>query len=172
MKTNQFRTIMLVLLMAVISLGEVSAQLIKVKGTVVDNKNNPLIGCNVTVKGTKDGTITDIKGAYSIQVAKGGILCFSYIGFETVEVIVKSEEINVVMNESAKDILEEVVVSGTGTQKLYGAAAQKKITVTGAVTSVRVEELRQMGLVNALAGNVSGVVTMRGEEYKPINENG
>ena len=88
------------------------------------------------------------------------------------EVIVKSEEINVVMNESAKDILEEVVVSGTGTQKLYGAAAQKKITVTGAVTSVRVEELRQMGLVNALAGNVSGVVTMRGEEYKPINENG
>ena len=172
MKTNQFRTIMLVLLMAVISLGEVSAQLIKVKGTVVDNKNNPLIGCNVTVKGTKDGTITDIKGAYSIQVAKGGILCFSYIGFETVEVIVKSEEINVVMNESAKDILEEVVVSGTGTQKLYVAAAQKKITVTGAVASVRVEELRQMGLVNALAGNVSGVVTMRGEEYKPINENG
>ncbi len=103
MKTNQFRVFMLMLLMAVISLGEVSAQLIEVKGTVVDNKNNPLIGCNITVKGTKDGTITDIKGAYSIKIAKGGILCFSYIGYETIEVTVKSEKINVVMKESATD---------------------------------------------------------------------
>ncbi|GCB35257.1 hypothetical protein KGMB02408_22020 [Bacteroides faecalis] len=150
--------------MAVISLGEVSAQLIEVKGTVVDNKNNPLIGCNITVKGTKDGTITDIKGAYSIQVAKGGILCFSYIGYETVEVIVKSEEINVVMKESAKDVLEQVVVSGTG--------RQKKLTVTGALTSVRVEELRHAGLTNALAGGVGGVIGINSEEYKPINENG
>ncbi len=164
MKTNQFRAFMFVLLMAVISLGEVSAQLIEVKGTVVDNKNNPLIGCNITVKGTKDGTITDIKGAYSIQVAKGGILCFSYIGYETVEVIVKSEEINVVMKESAKDVLEQVVVSGTG--------RQKKLTVTGALTSVRVEELRHAGLTNALAGGVGGVIGINSEEYKPINENG
>ena len=164
MKTNQFRVFMFVLLMAVISLGEVSAQLIEVKGTVVDNKNNPLIGCNITVKGTKDGTITDIKGAYSIQVAKGGILCFSYIGYETVEVIVKSEEINVVMKESAKDVLEQVVVSGTG--------RQKKLTVTGALTSVRVEELRHAGLTNALAGGVGGVIGINSEEYKPINENG
>lgn len=164
MKTNQFRAFMFVLLMAVISLGEVSAQLIEVKGTVVDNKNNPLIGCNITVKGTKDRTITDIKGAYSIQVAKGGILCFSYIGYETVEVIVKSEEINVVMKESAKDVLEQVVVSGTG--------RQKKLTVTGALTSVRVEELRHAGLTNALAGGVGGVIGINSEEYKPINENG
>ncbi|THG55939.1 hypothetical protein E5981_17180, partial [Bacteroides faecichinchillae] len=117
MKVNQFRVIMFVLIMVVISLGEVSAQFLKVKGTVVDNKNNLLIGCNVTVKGTNDRTITDIKGAYSIQIAKGGILCFSYIGYETVEVIVKSEEINVVMKESVKDVLEEVIVCGTGAQK-------------------------------------------------------
>ncbi|MEY8708288.1 von Willebrand factor type A domain-containing protein [Bacteroides faecichinchillae] len=162
MKVNQFRVIMFVLIMVVISLGEVSAQFLKVKGTVVDNKNNLLIGCNVTVKGTNDRTITDIKGAYSIQIAKGGILCFSYIGYETVEVIVKSEEINVVMKESVKDVLEEVIVCGTG--------AQKKVTMTGAVTSVNVGKLRQVPISNALAGNIGGV--MNSEEYKFINENG
>ncbi|MDD3036692.1 von Willebrand factor type A domain-containing protein [Bacteroides sp.] len=164
MKTNQFRAIMLILLMAVISLGQANAQLIKVTGTVVDNKNNPLIGCNITVKGKTGGIITNINGTYSIKVYKGEVLCFSYIGYETVEVIVKSEKINVVMHECAKDAMEEVVVSGVG--------AQKKMTITGALTSVRVEDLRQTSISNALAGNVQGIIGMTSEEYKSINENG
>ena len=83
MKTNQFRAMMLVLLMAVISLGRMNAQIIIVSGTVTDAKDgNPLVGCSVQIKGTSKGTITNMKGQYTIQAKKGETLLFQYIGYK------------------------------------------------------------------------------------------
>ena len=79
MKTNQFRAMMLVLLMAVVSLGTVSAQAITVTGIVTDAADGtPVVGCSVLVKGTTNGVITDMNGRYSI-LAKKGIRCCSSI---------------------------------------------------------------------------------------------
>ena len=76
MKTNQFRAMMLVLLMAVISLGRMNAQVITVSGTVTDAKDgNPLVGCSVQIKGTSKGAITNMKGQYTIHAGYDRMVC-------------------------------------------------------------------------------------------------
>ena len=83
MKTNQFRAMMLVLLMAVVSLGMVNAQAITVSGTVTDAKDGtPLVGCSVQIKGTTKGTVTNMNGRYTIQAKKGETLLFQYIVYK------------------------------------------------------------------------------------------
>ena len=91
MKTNQFRAMMLVLLMAVVSLGMVNAQAITVSGTVTDAKDGtPLVGCSVQIKGTTKGTVTNMNGRYTIQAKKGETLLFQYIGYKQERRVVKS----------------------------------------------------------------------------------
>ena len=81
------------------------------------------------------GTITDINGKYKIKMEPYHRLIFSYIGFDKVEVLVKEQRvINVAMQESEASVIDEVVITGTG--------AQKKLTVTGAVTNVNVADLK------------------------------
>ena len=81
MKTNQFRAMMLVLLMAVVSLGMVNAQAITVSGTVTDAKDGtPLVGCSVQIKGTTKGTVTNMNGRTRYRLRKGKRCCFSISG--------------------------------------------------------------------------------------------
>ena len=105
---------MLVLLMAVISLGRMNAQVITVSGTVTDAKDgNPLVGCSVQIKGTSKGAITNMKGQYTIQAKKGETLLFQYIGYKQERRVVKSATLDVKMK--ADDVvLEECVVVGYG----------------------------------------------------------
>lgn len=147
-------TIILFLLLAC-GTGTVSAQGdINVTGTVTDTKNEPLIGANVTVRNMPGfGAITDIDGHYTIKVPNYSYLIFSYVGFDKQEIFVKDQkEINVVMKESKENVIDEVVITGTG--------VQKKVTVTGAVSTVDVSQLRTptSSITNALAGNVAGVM--------------
>ena len=151
MKTNQFRAMMLAMMLVITTLGTVWAQPLIVKGTVTDGSDgSPLVGCAVTVKGTSRGAITNLQGRYSIEAKKGETLVFSYIGFEKAERVVRSEKINVSLKVSSSEILEECVVVGYGTQR--------KMTVTGAVSTVDLASLRQPA-VNT-------------EEYQSIHENG
>lgn len=135
------------------------AERIIVSGTVVDSNKEPLIGVNVTVKDTPGlGTITDIDGRYRIEIDAYSTLLFSYIGFDTYTVLVKEnmKVVNVQMKESSNNVIDEVVITGTG--------AQKKISVTGAITTVGVKELQAApggNLSNALAGNVPGIMAMQ-----------
>ena len=126
MKTNQFRAMMLVLLMAVISLGRMNAQVITVSGTVTDAKDgNPLVGCSVQIKGTSKGTITNMKGQYTIQAKKGETLLFQYIGYKQERRVVKSATLDVKMK--ADDVvLEECVVVGYG----HELKAAKSVSAT------------------------------------------
>ncbi len=116
-------------------IGTVSAfSQIKVSGTILDDKNDPLIGANVIVKGTKNGTISDVNGKYVLEVpSRQSVLVFSYIGYKSVEKTIPSNgQLNVMLEEEAKTIDEVVVVA-------YGT--QRKSHLTGAVSSLKNEKM-------------------------------
>lgn len=103
-----------------------------VSGIVTDKFGMPLIGVNVIEKGTTNGNITDIDGKYFIMVERGKTLVFSYIGFLSQEIVVRSNSMNVVLKEDTQT-LNEVVVVG------YGSMTRKD--VTSSITSVKSEDL-------------------------------
>ena len=127
---------------------------IEVKGIVTDESGEPLIGVNVIIKDVPGlGAITDIDGKFKIKMEPYHRLVFSFIGFDKQEILIKEQKnIKVVMKEATATALDEVVVTGTGTQK--------KITMTGAVTNVNINTLKTStaSISNALAGNVAGVM--------------
>lgn len=111
MKNSKFRLVLWVMLL--FATLTVSAQQVKVIGTVTDPGGEPLVG--VSVKANASGTITDIDGKYSIDVPSTGSITFSYVGFETiVEKVNGRKSINVTLKEK-NDVLNEVVVIGYGT---------------------------------------------------------
>jgi len=86
-----------------------------VTGTVVDSSGQPLPGVTITVQGTTIGTVTDLDGRYTINAPDGGVLVFSFIGFERQAIEVGGKSIiNVTLNEDTAS-LDEVVVIGYGT---------------------------------------------------------
>src|ERR1035437_1218115 len=125
----------------------------KVSGTVLSETNGePLIGVTVMVKGATQGTVTDFNGAFSLQVRKGDILKFSYIGFIGQEVKVSSPTLIIRLKEDQQS-LDEVVVVGYGVQK-------KKLN-TGATLQVKGDDLAKMNTTNplqALQGDRKSVV--------------
>lgn len=137
--------------MLVLGIQFASAQ-IRVTGNVTDDKGVPLIGVNVIVKGTNQGTITNKDGNYSINAATDAQIKFNYIGFvENIQNIDGRTVINVTMAEDAKN-LEEVVVVG------YGQV--RKRDLTGSVASFGADKLKDRPYGNALqslSGQVSGV---------------
>jgi TonB-linked SusC/RagA family outer membrane protein len=131
----------------------VHAQNYSVSGVVSDaTANDPLPGVSVIVKNTGQGAQTDFNGNYVIDnVAQGSILVFSYIGYESQEVVVDKATINVSLAEGSEK-LEEIVVIGYGTQR--------KKEVTGAVSiisSEAIENLKPTRVEQALQGQVAGV---------------
>ena len=129
-----------------------------ITGVVTDENKEPLIGVNIAIQNMPGlGVITDINGRYKIKASAYDRLVFSYVGYETVVVLVKEQRtINVKMKESSSTIIDEVVITGTG--------AQKKIAVTGAITNVDVDALKSVpstSVVDGLAGVVPGVMAMQ-----------
>ena len=123
-----------------------------ISGVVKDETGEPVIGANVVVKGTTKGTVTDMNGRYSLEVPEGGVLQISYIGYNTQEVKVGSGDVvNVSLREDS-EALDEVVVIGYGTVK--------KSDLTGAVGSVQMKDVSQVGITSAdraLQGQIAGV---------------
>ena len=124
----------------------------KITGIITDENGEPIIGANIVEKGTTNGTITDIDGRFSLDVADKSVLIVSYIGYDTQTISVTSKSsYNIKLAEDTK-ALEEVVVIG------YGSARKKD--VTGALTRVNVTEKETIPNVNpvqALRGSVAGV---------------
>ena len=150
--------IMLMLLLGTAT-GALAQQEVEVTGTVTDGTGEPLVGANVVVKDMKGlGVIADIDGNFKIKVKEFQTLVFSYIGYHSKEVTVKSDQlhIDVQLEEEKLNAVDEVVVTAMG--------SQKKLTVTGAVTNVNVEDMKHYSssnLSNALAGNVPGIIAMQ-----------
>lgn len=123
-----------------------------VTGTVIDAAGIPVIGANVIVKGTTNGTITDFDGNFSLDVPANAVLEISYIGYLTAEVTVGNQsKVNVTLQEDTQ-ALDEVVVVGYGTMR--------KSDVTGSIATAKGEELTKQQSFSALEnlrGKVSGV---------------
>lgn len=130
----------------------VQQQTKNVNGTVVDVNGDPVIGANVVVKGTTNGTITDIDGRFTIDADAKSVLNVSYIGYLTKEAAVGNQQtVRIVLLEDTKT-LDEVVVIGYGTQK--------KADLTGSVANVSADKLNTQSNANigqALQGKIAGV---------------
>ena len=148
MKKLKFKHLIFSLLF--LAAGVLSAQQ-TVTGAVSD-ETGPLPGVSVLEKGTSNGVVSDFDGNYSITVSSAdAILEFSYLGFLTQEVTANSDQINVILVEGSNE-LEEVVVTGYGTQK--------KATLTGSIATIGGEDLEKSSSPNlgtALAGKVAGL---------------
>lgn len=124
-----------------------------VSGIVTDEENSPIIGATVVIKGTNTGTTTGIDGEFKlVSVHKNAVLIISYIGYKTLEIPIGNKStIEIVLQENAVEIDEVVIVA-------YGA--QKKETLTGAISSVKTDDLLRSpnaSVANSLAGKVSGL---------------
>ena len=125
---------------------------ITVTGVVKDSNGEPVTGAAVVVKGTTNGTVTDLDGKYSINVEEGAVLSYSFVGMKAQEIKANKTVINVVLQEEAIG-LDEVVAIG------YGYV--KKKDLTGAVSSVSADDMVMGGTVSnaaqALQGKTAGV---------------
>jgi len=126
---------------------------IKAKGIVLNAKTKEsVIGVNILVKGETRGTVTDVDGSFMIEVEEGQTLVFTYIGYLQKEITVLQADLgNVLLDENISQ-LKEVIVVGYGTQK--------RSDLTGAVSSIGSEEIREIpttGLDQALQGRAAGV---------------
>lgn len=133
----------------------VAQQTITVKGTILDNNGEPIIGANVMVNGGTKGTITDIDGNFTLVVPVGTKLKVSFVGYETQLVTVKGSKLQVVLQDDS-NLLEEVQIVAYG--------AQKKVTVTGAVSGINGTELLKSpvsSVSNVLAGQMTGITTVQ-----------
>ena len=125
-------------------------------GTVTDDRGETIIGATVVLKGTNIGTITDLKGNFSLQATPGSVLIISYIGYTTQEVELSTSNHLLIVIRGEQAELEELVVIGYGTQK--------KLTVTGAISTVGSDQLVKSpnaSISNTLAGRVTGISTVQ-----------
>lgn len=129
---------------------EAFAQQIAVKGHVKDTTGEPVIGANVLVKGTTNGTITDFDGNFMLNVPKDAILSVSFVGYKSAEV--KAASTVMVTLEDDSQVLDAVVVIG------YGSV--KKNDMTGSVTAIKPDKLNKGLITNAqdmMTGKIAGV---------------
>ena len=125
-------------------------------GVVKDPSGEVLIGATITVKGSKNATVTDIDGKFSLSgINKGDVLVVSYLGFDPTEVKWNGQPLNITLKSDAQDI-EEVVVVGYG--------VQKKSSMTAAVATVSQKELQKQvtsNVATALQGRAPGVEVLQ-----------
>lgn len=136
-----------------------------IKGQVMAPDGTPIPGATVAVVGTSRGVITDELGVFTVEAAQGEVIRVAMIGMNPEEVKVAGQKLLKVTLAAKIDKLDEVVVVGFG--------QQKKVTVTGAVSTVNMEDMRTpvRSLTNALAGKVAGVISMQSGGGEPGYDN-
>lgn len=128
----------------------------KITGTILDVTGIPVAGANVVVKGTTNGTITDMDGHFTLEVPKGALLQISYIGYLTKEIPVGNKTNFSIQLVEDSQALDEVVVVGYGTEK--------KVNVIGSIAQISGEKLENRStpqLSNALTGQMAGVTVIQ-----------
>ena len=144
-------------LLCICSTATTFAQTATVSGVVKDDTGEPVIGAGVLVKGTTLGTITDIDGHFSFRADDlNGVLVVSFVGMETQEIPMKGKGTFDIVLKSSNTLLEEVQVVAYG--------AQKKVTLTGSISSVNTDELLKVptaSIGNMLSGVLSGVSSIQ-----------
>lgn len=126
-----------------------------ISGTVTDSENLPLPGVSISVKGSDNGTVTDENGKFTLTLSESDqILVVSFVGMKTQEIIIGEQKVFEIKMNMDNTMLDELVVVGYG--------VQKKINLTGAVSSIKSEELLDVSAANTselLIGKVPGLIT-------------
>lgn len=153
------KTILLCVAFLLLLSTEIHAQGRTVTGSIIDELNEPVIGANIVEEGTTNGTSSDLKGNFRLELSgKSNVIIISYIGYKNIYFKVSGNSTNLKFKiEPEATELEDVVVVGYG--------IQKKASIVGAITQVKSEDLQQSSvpnLTNAIAGRVAGVITVMG----------
>lgn len=170
---NFIRNIIVVLLSIIsvhCSFAQDVNQQLAVTGIVKDKTGEILIGASVTIKNQPGlGATTDLNGKFTLKASAYDILVFSYIGFNNKEVPLQGKkDLGIITLEENTTKIDEVVI-------VSGNRVQRKITQTGAITTINPETLKGVSsanISNALAGNVPGIIAMQttGEPGKNVSE--
>ncbi|MDB5147950.1 MAG: SusC/RagA family TonB-linked outer membrane protein, partial [Mucilaginibacter sp.] len=135
------------------------SQTLRVTGRVIEKRSgDPLPGATVAIKGSTNGTVTDINGKYVLQIPQGGAtLVVSFIGMNKIEQQVnQAGEVNFALEDNASNTLNEVVVVGYGTQKVTN--------ISGAISVVKASDIKKLTPLRAeeaLQGQASGVTVIQ-----------
>ncbi|MFK8009299.1 MAG: SusC/RagA family TonB-linked outer membrane protein [Saprospiraceae bacterium] len=128
-------------------------KMLDAKGFILDNETRePLIGVNIFVENSGEGTVTELDGSFTIRAEEGSLLTISYLGYLTQEIKIKKANLGTILLSTNSSQLDEVVVVGYGTQR--------RSDLTGALSSVSEKELKALpstGLDQALQGRAAGV---------------
>lgn len=152
MKTNNIKTLAFGLALTC-AIPAMAQNTTTIKGTVVDENGDPVIGATIHVPGTRQATVTDLDGNYSISAPKGTTLTVTYVGYKQIS----TKGGRIMLKENDTD-LDEVVVVGYGTQK--------RAHLTGSVESIPVDEIQDISsgnLASTLSGLVNGLSVSGGE---------
>ena len=148
MTTNRILCAILSLCLAATAL----AQNMTIKGRVIDENDQPLIGAGITIAGTTSGEVTDLDGNFTIKTSKGSKLIISYIGYKEQELIAMGQTNVTIKLQPDTQLLDEIVVVGYG--------AMKRSDLTGSVASVSseaIEGYQASSIAGALGGQIAGV---------------
>ena len=152
MLKNLFKIVFLILLIISGERKYLHAQDLNIKGKVIDETGQPVPGASVTVKGTQQGSLSDVDGSYSVSASPKSTLVFSFVGYLKEEIGVNNRSIIDITLKVDQKALDEVVVVGYGTQR--------KIETTGSIASVKASDLVQTPVANIAQGlqaRVAGV---------------
>lgn len=129
----------------------------RVEGLITDKEGEPVIGASVFLKGTSNGSVSNVDGQFALEVPDNAVLAVSYIGYAPMEVVVKGRSnLKITMREDNAQSLNEVVVVGYG--------KQKKASVTAAIASVTTKDLvqtPQANVSNMLVGKMPGLIAVQ-----------
>ena len=138
----------------------VTQQTRTVTGIVTDSKGEPLLGVNVVVKGTTNGTMTDMDGHFSLPAESNAVLVISYIGFVSQEVPANKQLIKIALKEDTQN-LDEVVVTALGitrSEKALGYATQK-------FDGEELTRVKGVNIATSLSGRISGLRVYNSTEF-------
>ncbi|MBO9634480.1 MAG: SusC/RagA family TonB-linked outer membrane protein [Chitinophagaceae bacterium] len=129
---------------------------ITVSGSITDSSGNPLPGATVAIKGKNSRTTTDQQGAFNIEALPGETLIISYVGFETVTLLVKNDMSNITVAMKPARKLEEEVVVSTGYQRL---PRERSAGSFGVMNQAAIEKRSNLNILSYLEGQVPGLLT-------------
>lgn len=156
MKKNATFKVLLMLVVGLLLSVDAFAQQIAIKGIVKDTTGEPVIGANVVVKGTTNGTITDFDGVFQLNANKGDIITVSFIGYQPQE-LPAAASMNITLKDDT-ELLDEVVVIG------YGSV--KKSDLSGSVVAIKAEEMNKGAVTSPqelIMGKVPGLSVSQGD---------
>lgn len=145
---------------------EISIDMVQIKGRVTDERGDPIPGATVIIEGTSTGTATDVDGNFSLDAPEGAVILISFIGYQSQRVTVSNQtSLSIVLQEDLSS-LDEVVVVGYGTQK--------KVNLTGAVSTVTSQEIvnQPVGQTSMALQGISPGVTIAQRSGQPGRDGG